>query len=85
MEEFLKNNIGWLGLGGLGLSSILLGGWRYILTFLDDIKSIVFVTYEIDDYSIHESILLHLHTNFKTIKLGDNIVDRFFYHLEATG
>jgi len=76
MEQFIKDNIGWLGLGTVGLSSMLLGGWGYVKGFFLNTWRKLFMTINIsEDYQLHESILTNLFINYKRLEFGKISLD----------
>lgn len=71
MEEFIKNNIGWLSLGTVGLSSILLVGWRYIKGFFLNTWHKLFLNVVIgQSYSSNDAVLTYLFLNYKKFQFG---------------
>jgi SpoVK/Ycf46/Vps4 family AAA+-type ATPase len=71
LEQFIKDNIGWLGLGTVGLSSIAMGGWRYVRgLWLNTWRKLFLVITMNDNWTIQEAILVNLMTNYKKFEFG---------------
>ena len=79
MEDFIKQNIGWLGLGTLGLSSIFMMGWNKFKEFITTLRRFLIRDYRLVDYYTIHRVYNYLSHNYKSIKFGRIEVRSSFY------
>ena len=78
MEDFIKQNIGWLGLGTLGISSIAMLGWNKFKELLLTIRRFIIQDYRVEGYWVSKIIYDYLNHNYKSIKFGEiKIIDEY--------
>lgn len=76
--DFVKENIGWLGLGTVGLSSILIGGWRYLLGLWKYFWSFFILKFYVYNNIARRGVFVYLNKEFKKLSFGDYDIASYF-------